>query len=161
MGSHTRVPPPQCHLSLTQSWVLVSAVIFSCMRLFLAGPRVSTRARDKSTQRSMALRFPSYQASLPGQWRSASRAFEPPSCHHPILPWTRLSLHTWSWQRSRVPPPWALPAGAGVPGPAAAGHSPSPPLLSPRPQTAHRWILGEACGRAASPGVAETRPETG
>lgn len=74
MGRHTCVPLPHLTLSLTQSRGLVSAVTFSCMRVFLAGPEVSTRARDKSTQRSMVLRFPSYQASLSDQWRSVSRA---------------------------------------------------------------------------------------
>jgi hypothetical protein len=154
----TPTSPPPSHLSLTQSRVLASAVTFSCMRLFLAGPWASTRARDKSTQRSMALRFSSYQTSLPGQWRSASRApFLPtPSS---LLPF--LSLLTWSWQWSLVPPRWVLPTGAGVPGPAAARHSSSLPLLSPRPQTARRWMLEEVRLRAGIPGVAETRPETG
>lgn len=84
----TPTSPPASHLSLTQRRVLVSAVTFSCMRLYLAGSWASTRARDKSTQRSMALRFSSYQASLPGQWRSASRAWESPSCplHPPFYP---------------------------------------------------------------------------
>lgn len=92
MRSHPHMPPSS-HLSLTQSRGLVSAVTFSCMRLFLAGPWASATARDKSTQCSMALRFPSYQASLPGQWRSASRAWEPPFCP-PHPPFYRSSLYS-------------------------------------------------------------------